>query len=297
MSKGPAGAEVPSADPAAPALRPPERSGPIIAVERTIEGRLARIHLRGGLIALARSELEVMAGRGALDEPALADLAEARWRSGDLVGAGEAAEAHIGGGGGEVVALVIAAEALAARGRLSDARRLAARALADGDAGLERLFGGQSRSSVWPKAGDPGAIEEVVEGAAEEGSEEGSVQDQARTMARDRETSAGLPIAVELERLEEDMAAGRIGPAATGLALLLRADHAAAPAILTLAARTAEEWSGDGQEAAMLHLVCGDAYRLLGRELEALAAYRRSHDALNGAAGEASPGERTEEST
>ena len=46
-----------------------------------------------GSLALARAELESLAGRGMLDEPALLDLAEVRWRTGDLAGAGEAANA------------------------------------------------------------------------------------------------------------------------------------------------------------------------------------------------------------
>ncbi|MFN8631135.1 MAG: hypothetical protein U0838_12715 [Chloroflexota bacterium] len=41
--------------------------------------------------ALARAELEALAGRGRLDDAALLDLAEVRWRTGDLGGAGDAA--------------------------------------------------------------------------------------------------------------------------------------------------------------------------------------------------------------
>ena len=47
----------------------------------------------------------------------LVDLAEARWRTGDLAGAGEAAAACLEGGRGRSVALVIAAEAQSALGR------------------------------------------------------------------------------------------------------------------------------------------------------------------------------------
>ena len=49
---------------------------------------LARLHLRLGALALARAELETLAGRDALDDDGLTDLAEVRWRTGDLVGAG-----------------------------------------------------------------------------------------------------------------------------------------------------------------------------------------------------------------
>src|SRR6476661_3109975 len=52
---------------------------------------LARLHLRLGSLALARAELETLAGQDALDEDGLVDLAEARWRTGDIAGAGEAA--------------------------------------------------------------------------------------------------------------------------------------------------------------------------------------------------------------
>ena len=52
---------------------------------------LAHTHLRLGSLALARAELETLAGARRLDTPGLVDLAEARWRTGDLTGAGEAA--------------------------------------------------------------------------------------------------------------------------------------------------------------------------------------------------------------
>ena len=82
-----------------------------------------------GSLALARAELEAAAGRGMLDEPALLDLAEVRWRTGDLAGAGEAAHALLARGLEAPLALVIAAESVAALGRPSEARRLAGRAL------------------------------------------------------------------------------------------------------------------------------------------------------------------------
>ena len=45
------------------------------AAERSAEARLARVHLRGGLLTLARATLEGMAGAGTLDRDALADAA------------------------------------------------------------------------------------------------------------------------------------------------------------------------------------------------------------------------------
>jgi hypothetical protein len=130
------------------------------AEDRSVEGRLARLHLRGGLVALARAELETMAGQGTLDGPALADLAEARWRSGDLLGAGEAAQAHIARGGDELMALVVAAEALTAQARTVDARRIAARVVERTAGDLEPLFAGQPRALVWPRDGVAGSTTE-----------------------------------------------------------------------------------------------------------------------------------------
>ena len=127
---------------------------------RAISLRLARLHLRMGLLALARAELEAVAGRGSLDELALLDLAEARWRTGDLAGAGEAANAALGRGAGDPLAYVIAAEAIAGVGRPAEARRLAARALEAEGLSLDEVFAGMPRSLIWP--GDP----PVEDGAA-----------------------------------------------------------------------------------------------------------------------------------
>src|SRR3972149_6478898 len=49
---------------------------------RSTDLRLAGVHLRLGQYAFARAELETLAVRGVLDREALADLAEARWRTG-----------------------------------------------------------------------------------------------------------------------------------------------------------------------------------------------------------------------
>src|SRR5215204_5746252 len=96
---------------------------------RPLPLRLATLHLRMGSFSLARAELESLAGRGMLDDAALLDLAEVRWRTGDLAGAGEAANALLTRGRGDALALVIAAESVSAQGRPGEARRLAARAL------------------------------------------------------------------------------------------------------------------------------------------------------------------------
>lgn len=117
---------------------------------RPADLRMARLHLRLGSLELARAELEAFAGAGALDADALLDLAEIRWRTGDVSGAGVAAQAYLGDGGDDALALVIAAEAAAAAGRPTDARRLAAQVLERGDVPLEGLFAGIPRSGIWP---------------------------------------------------------------------------------------------------------------------------------------------------
>jgi hypothetical protein len=130
---------------------------------RSVDGRLARLHLKGGLVALARAELETMAGQISLDLEALADLAEARWRSGDLLGAGEAAQAHLARGGDELIALVVAVEALSAAGRTIDARRLAGQVLDRTDGDLDSLFTGQPRAQLWSRPAEAAvAVEEPV---------------------------------------------------------------------------------------------------------------------------------------
>ncbi len=52
--------------------------------ERGADLRLARLHVRGGAYALARAELEALAGSDGLDRDGILDLAEVRWRTGDL---------------------------------------------------------------------------------------------------------------------------------------------------------------------------------------------------------------------
>ncbi|MFM2106492.1 MAG: hypothetical protein RL338_1524 [Chloroflexota bacterium] len=130
---------------------------------RPVPARLARLHLRTGALPLARAELETLAGHELLDAEALADLAEVRWRTGDLAGAGEAARAYLETGRETQLALAIAAEAAEALGRPVEARRHVARlverldAEGQGPEGLDGLFAGQPRSGIWPSpAGDHG---------------------------------------------------------------------------------------------------------------------------------------------
>src|SRR5687768_478183 len=128
-------------------MSPPEDGG---VASRGPDLALARLHLRLGSMALARAELETLAGRDALDQDGLVDLAEARWRTGDIAGAGEAAVAALDDEDGPLLALVVAAEAAAARGRPTEARRLADRAMEVADGSIDGLFAGMPRAPVWP---------------------------------------------------------------------------------------------------------------------------------------------------
>ena len=121
---------------------------------RSVELVLAHAHLRLGSLALARTELETLAGLGRLDTIGLVDLAEVRWRTGDLAGAGEAAAVALRGDEEHPVALLIAAEAAAALGRPSESRRLAARAMANATGSIDAIFAGMPRSAAWPPDAD-----------------------------------------------------------------------------------------------------------------------------------------------
>jgi hypothetical protein len=248
---------------------------------RPTDLRLASLHLRVGMLTLARVELESMAGDGILDDDAMLDLAEVRWRTGDLTGAGEAATAHLAGGHDTTLGLVIAAEAQAALGRPGEARRLAARALDRFDGSLDGLFAGLPRSSIWPtEAGldanpmsivetatvaTPGHGSAALDGSAAAASAVPGAASAVPGAAPTHKRAIGLPDgATELEAARTALAAGDPEAAAFRLALVLRVAPALAPAVLDIAG-TAEGTSFD--------LVRGDAYRLVGREIEARRSF------------------------
>jgi hypothetical protein len=114
--------------------------------------RLARIHLKTGSFTLARAELEALAARDQLDTPGFLNLAEARWRTGDLHGAGEAAAAYLADGGDEALCLVIAAETAAATNKPAEARRYVEQALERHLIDLDPVFAGLPRKAEWSQS-------------------------------------------------------------------------------------------------------------------------------------------------
>ena len=266
---------------------------------------LARLHLRLGSLSLARAELETLAGKDMLDAEGVVDLAEARWRTGDLTGAGEAAALVIDDDEGPVLALVVAAEAAAARGRPTEARRLAAKALAASDGSIDAIFAGMPRSPAWPpdpaapppspttmfdsphpargSGGRPARVTEraptdvhaamppvpdLEEGA---GTAEAGLWDDHLAAAAEAEAESAAAIEASLPSGEEALDTGRelledgdLGGAALQLALVLRIAPALAPAVIDLI--------GERHDPG-LAFVRGDAYRLVGRELDARRAY------------------------
>jgi hypothetical protein len=261
--------------------------------ERAADLVLARLHLRLGSLGLARAELESMAGRNSLDDQGIRDLAEVRWRTGDLAGAGDAAAAYLEGAPEDVLALVIAAEMQSHLGRPGEARRLAGRALAASEGLLDEIFAGMPRSSVWPvdtggplePAGtlfaDLGALPpdwsvDATDSLGDAVSADSQVEPgdplapagQAGPGLWDAEhatVAPALPDPTELlARARAALAADRPGQAAAGLALAMRAAPTLAPAVLDLIV---------GRSEPVLALVRGDAHRIVGHEAEALRDY------------------------
>jgi tetratricopeptide (TPR) repeat protein len=255
------------------------------AADRAADLVLARLHLRLGSYGLARAELESLAGRNALDDEGIRDLAEARWRTGDLPGAGEAAAAYLDLRPDDPLGLVISAELQSHLGRPAEARRIAARALAQDEEAVEEIFAGMPRSPVWPV--EPGAPIEpagtlfaelsaaapIVPGTTTDRPADGGTERHAAASPpapglweHHLETAAPvLPNPGELlARARTAMAAERPGQAAASLALALRAEPSLAPAVLDLIA---------GRTEPVLALVRGDAHRIVGHETEALLDY------------------------
>jgi Tetratricopeptide repeat len=279
------------------------------AERRSTDLTLARLHLRTGSLALARAEFETLAGRGALDDDALVDLADVRWRTGDLVGAGAMATSALDRGVAAPVAMIIAAEAAFARGRPGEARRLATRAMAEAGGTLDALFAGMPRSPVWPSdPAEPAPSAATLFGddhsdtAGASGGE--TLDDRPRP-----ETAHAPPGAAAVVSLTADPAApglwdedaeavpaGRrsVDPAAmldAGLRALAGGDQERAAMLLGVAVRigphvapTIVDATIDADAPALL-LVRGDALRATGRETEAAETYAAAAGALRDASG------------
>ncbi len=264
------------------------------ADDRAADLVLARLHLRLGQYGLARAELESMAGRNLLDEEGIRDLAEVRWRTGDLPGAGDAALAYLESRADDALALAITAEVQAHLGRPAEARRLAGRALANHDGSIETIFAGMPRSSVWPvepggpvePAGTlfadlaatpqpaPGTQRVVTTRREPEAESDADQPDSPGFWGLDVETLAPvLPDPGELlSRARAALDGGRPGQAAAGIALALRAEPSLAPAVLDMIA---------GRSEPVLALVRGDAHTIVGHEAEALRDYVAAVDAID----------------
>lgn len=243
--------------------------------DRSIDLALARVHLRTGSLGLARAELEALAGSAGLDDEGLLDLAEARWRTGDMPGAGDAANAYLASGGTAPLGLVIAAEATAAAGRPGEARTLVGRALERKDGPIESLFAGMPRHSIWPAdtaaagAGETAgrtATESSTGGAGESGAADG-----------DSDGNATLDARSQLELGRAALGVGRPDAAAVHFAIAMRVSPALAPVVLDALGE---------ERAPLIEIVRGDAYRLVGRESRAARAWA---DAATAAAATADP--------
>jgi hypothetical protein len=239
--------------------------------ERPIDLRLASVHLRTGLLEMSRVELETMAGNGTLDDPALLDLAEVRWRTGDVAGAGEAAEAYLATGESSILALIIAAEAQAAVGRPAEAQRTADRAIEKAGTSLDDLFAGEPRGSMWP----PDST--LVPARLTPRTSADVIVDPAAAAASRANGSNGAPRAAapggpaELEAARVALAAGDETTAAIQLGIVLRVAPALAPAVLDIVG---------SRSGPAFDLLRGDAYRLVGHEAEAQHAFATASAAI-----------------
>jgi hypothetical protein len=265
-----------------------ERGSPRPAEGRTTRLRLARVHLRTGAVALARAELEAAAGAGELDDAALVDIAEARWRTGDVAGAGEAAAASLATGSEDLVALVIAAEAAAAsRGGAEDAEALVDRVVRRATLPLDAVVAGMPLAGPWPPGVDVAApdpeprrdLASLVEPTATAPIAPLVPIGAGRAVAR----AVGGPVAATPEAAaaadpqaayaagSDALAAGDRDGAALHLAVALRLSPALAPAILSTVG---------GTPGASFDLLRGDAFRIVGHQSDALRCYAAAALAL-----------------
>ncbi|MDA8238185.1 MAG: hypothetical protein M0T75_09965 [Chloroflexi bacterium] len=273
----------------------------IAAAERDADLRLARIHLRTGACALARAELEALAGADRLDPDGILDLAEVRWRTGDPAGAAAAAAAWLEEGAdvGPALALahVIGAEAAAARGRADEAAQHVEAALAGlrDRSALDTLLAGIAARAPWPWDAEaaPGSAPPPGQGpavavvtpspgtaAAPLGTPATAPQPVAAPPPSEATAETGLPgapvgrAAAELARAGAALVEAAPDRAAVLLALALRADRAVAEAVLAaLDAPGPGGGRGAPETDAALAFVRAEALRAAGRHAEARIAY------------------------
>ena len=262
-----------------------------VAASRPVALALARVHLRLGSLALARTELEMLEQAGELDLPGRIDLAEVRWRSGDLTGAAEAASIALSAGEEDPIALAISAEAAAADGRPNEARRFATRALDRASVPVDDLFAGMPRSGVWPADAadppptaatlfhhEPSPVQHLRAGDTDPAVAEARSASADRAADAERDAALGLwdsdgasvppnvlpDPADELDAARAALASGAIDEGVLRLGLVLRLAPALAPAVLD---------ATQGLTGAAANLVRGDAFRLVGLEVEASRAF------------------------
>jgi tetratricopeptide (TPR) repeat protein len=272
------------AGPVVPQEAEPAEAGPAEATgidDPALQIRLARIHLKTGSLAMARAELETLAGRGQLDTGALLDLAEVRWRTGDLHGAGEAAASYLDDGGDEALGFVIAAEAAALSNHLDEARLHVQKALECHPADLDPVFAGISRKATWPSPRRSGGVAQAQ--AVAPVAQPVAPAAQPIAPAAQPVEPAAQPVEPPCSTSEADQARAEI---AAGRSYLDANDPMMAALHFGVAIRISPESArevldaiGDRQDLGM-QLVRGDAFRMLGLDEDAGQAYLSVANAL-----------------
>ncbi len=268
-------------------------------LSRRTDLRLARLHLRGGGHALARAELETLAGADRLDREGILDLAEVRWRTGDLGGAAAAAAAWLEEGDegpGAILAHLIGAEAAAAAGDHAAATGHVAAAAAGlkGWDALEALLAGIAARATWPWEA-PTLREAALDDAGAAGGRiatPGPSSADASVRGRPRVAPPASPAATALAQQGAALLAEAPERAAIALALALRADRAAAEVVLAAldderarraqvpgAAPDSDATAAAGAGVALLEVAMRGAATLAFVRAEALRAAGRHEEA------------------
>lgn len=255
-------------------------------LSRDLDLRLARLHLRTGALTMARAEYEALVAAGPLGPDDLVHLAEVRWRTGDLAGAGDAAAAHLELGGSSGRALGIAAEAAVAIGRTVEAERLAASAQRRLEESVSEFFAGMPIRAPWPADAVPTgeAMPTVGAAPADAATTAEAVPGPAVAVPAHEpppqvaETTRSSDQLARMDAARQALADDRVETATLQLAIVLRRDPGLAPAVLDAI---------DGREGPAFEIVRGDAYRLMGHDADAQASYALAGTALEAVEGRA----------